>query len=156
MKKKHQQKLVLLSILLFLSFNAPFLLIFNDFKFILGIPIIYIYIFIIWLISIFVSYFIFKLFDEQHRIIFIGNYLFGCTICYRLQRREKKNLFLGGQSLCLCSFFSGLLYGLDLLWQYRSSSYHRFGLSYHLPRAGNCYPFMDIYQHENCTHLQSQ
>ncbi|WP_124642431.1 hypothetical protein [Amniculibacterium aquaticum] len=64
MKIKHQQKLAILSVVLFLLFNAPFLLLFNDHELNLGIPIFYIYIFLIWMISIVVSYSIFKLFDE--------------------------------------------------------------------------------------------
>ena len=64
MKKKHQQKLLVVSGALFLLLNAPFLLLYNRPELNLGIPIIYIYIFMIWMISIFVTYFIFKLFDE--------------------------------------------------------------------------------------------
>ena len=64
MKKKHQQKLIILSVVLFLLFNAPFLLIFNGIHFNFGMPSLYIYIFLIWLVSILVSYSIFHLFDE--------------------------------------------------------------------------------------------
>lgn len=64
MKKRHEQKLVILSVVLFVLFNAPILLIFNKSESFFGLPIIYVYIFGVWLISVIVSFIIFKKFDE--------------------------------------------------------------------------------------------
>ncbi|MCL5129883.1 hypothetical protein M4I23_15800 [Algibacter sp. L4_22] len=60
MKKRHEQKLVVLSIALFLIFNIPFILIFNFEGAIWGIPTLYFSIFSIWLISIIISYIVLK------------------------------------------------------------------------------------------------
>ena len=64
MKKRHKQKLVLLSATLFVLFNAPILLLFNSHQQKFGLPIIYIYIFSVWLASIIASFLVFKKFDE--------------------------------------------------------------------------------------------
>ncbi|ACU07460.1 hypothetical protein FIC_01010 [Flavobacteriaceae bacterium 3519-10] len=64
MKKRHKQKLVILSIILFVMFNAPVLLLFNNVQPVAGLPLIYFYIFIIWLASSVVSFLIFRKFDE--------------------------------------------------------------------------------------------
>lgn len=64
MKKRHKQKLVMLSIVLFVLFNAPVLLLFNSAKELLGLPLIYIYIFSVWLASSVASFFVFRKFDE--------------------------------------------------------------------------------------------
>lgn len=64
MKKRHQQKLVILSIALFILFNAPVLLLFNRSQELVGFPIIYVYLFIVWAASSISSFFIFKKFDE--------------------------------------------------------------------------------------------
>lgn len=55
MKKRHEQKLIVLSITLFFLFNVPFMLIFNVEGAVLGIPVFYFSIFSIWLLSIVVS-----------------------------------------------------------------------------------------------------
>jgi len=55
MKKRHEQKLIVLSFALFLLFNIPFVLIFNFEGAILGVPIFYFSIFSIWLLSIIIS-----------------------------------------------------------------------------------------------------
>nr|WP_298505863.1 hypothetical protein [uncultured Maribacter sp.] len=60
MKKRHIQKLVVLSLGLFFILNIPFLLIFNLNDAILGIPIIYFAIFSIWALSIIISYSVLK------------------------------------------------------------------------------------------------
>jgi hypothetical protein len=60
MKKRHEQKLVVLSITLFLIFNIPFVLVFNLEGAILGIPTFYFSVFSIWLLSIVVSYIVLK------------------------------------------------------------------------------------------------
>ena len=64
MKKKHKQKLVILSIALFVLFNAPVLLLFNKTDNTFGLPMIYIYIFAVWLSSGLLSFLVFKKFDE--------------------------------------------------------------------------------------------
>lgn len=60
MKKRHEQKLIILSIALLLILNIPFLLIFNINGAVFGIPVFYFSVFSIWLISIIISYFILK------------------------------------------------------------------------------------------------
>ncbi|NLP57483.1 hypothetical protein HGB55_04740 [Lutibacter sp. B1] len=64
MKKRHQQKLIVLSLLLLCLFNVPIILLFNSSFNILGFPLIYFYIFFIWIISIIVSYIILKKYYE--------------------------------------------------------------------------------------------
>lgn len=64
MKKRHKQKLVILSITIFVMLNAPVLLLFNHTQAILGLPIIYLYLFMIWLASSIASFLIFWKFDE--------------------------------------------------------------------------------------------
>lgn len=60
MKKRHEQKLVILGISLALLFNAPLVLIFNGTSEVWGIPIFFFSIFSIWLISVVVSYVVLK------------------------------------------------------------------------------------------------
>jgi hypothetical protein len=60
MKKRHEQKLIVLSLGLLLIFNIPFLIIFSFKGAILGFPIFYFSIFSIWLISIIISYMVLK------------------------------------------------------------------------------------------------
>ncbi|HPF95871.1 MAG TPA: hypothetical protein P5264_00830 [Mangrovimonas sp.] len=60
MKKRHEQKLVVLSLALFLVLNIPFILVFNIEGEVLGFPIMYVAIFSFWLISIIISYIILK------------------------------------------------------------------------------------------------
>lgn len=55
MKKRHQQKLIVLSIFLLIALNLPILLLFDSSKVLLGFPIIYIYIFSVWIFSILLS-----------------------------------------------------------------------------------------------------
>ncbi|MBY8962014.1 hypothetical protein KJK34_04540 [Flavobacterium sp. D11R37] len=64
MKKRHQQKLIILSVGLLLAFNMPLLLLFDSSKAILGLPLIYVYIFSVWLLSILVSLFVFMRYYE--------------------------------------------------------------------------------------------
>lgn len=64
MKKRHKQKLVILSITLFVMLNAPVLLLSNHTQEILGLPMIYLYLFMIWLASSIASFLIFWKFDE--------------------------------------------------------------------------------------------
>ena len=60
MKKRHEQKLAVLSLALFLIFNIPFILIFNFQGAIFGIPTLYFSIFSFWLLSIIISYIVLK------------------------------------------------------------------------------------------------
>lgn len=64
MKKRHEQKLILLSFGLFILFSAPMILLFNSEKGLFGFPMIYIYIFGVWMLSIIISFVIFKKYDE--------------------------------------------------------------------------------------------
>ena len=64
MKKRHQQKLVVLSVLLLLAFNLPILLLFDSSKIFLGFPIIYIYIFSICLFSVLISWIVVQRYYE--------------------------------------------------------------------------------------------
>lgn len=56
MKKRHEQKLIVLSIGLLIIFNIPFVLVFNFKGVIFGIPTFYFSIFSIWFVSIIISY----------------------------------------------------------------------------------------------------
>ena len=60
MKKRHEQKLVVLTIILWFLFNIPFIFIFNVNEAIFGIPILYFSIFSIWFVSILISYIVLK------------------------------------------------------------------------------------------------
>ena len=56
MKKRHQQKLIVLSLILLCLFNFPLLLLFNSSTSFLGFPVIYFYIFFVWILDIIISY----------------------------------------------------------------------------------------------------
>lgn len=64
MKKRHQQKLVLLSLTLFVLLNMPFLLLFNSSAQLFGLPAIYVYIFSLWISGFCITFYIIKKFDE--------------------------------------------------------------------------------------------
>jgi len=64
MKKRHQQKLVILSMALLIGLNIPIVLLFDSATSLLGFPIIYIYIFSIWAFSVVLSFIIIKRYDE--------------------------------------------------------------------------------------------
>lgn len=64
MKKRHQQKLVILAIGLLLAFNMPLLLLFDKADNVLGLPVIYIYILSVWLFSVLVSLIIIRKYYE--------------------------------------------------------------------------------------------
>lgn len=64
MKKRHKQKLVILSLALFILLNAPLLLMFNSPAMVAGLPLIYVYIFTVWFLSALVSMLIIRKFDE--------------------------------------------------------------------------------------------
>lgn len=64
MKKRHQQKLVVLSFLLLLVLNLPIVLLFDSADNVLGFPVIYIYIFSIWLFSVLMSWIVVQRYYE--------------------------------------------------------------------------------------------
>lgn len=64
MKKRHEQKLVILSILLLMAFNMPLLLLFDSAGSVCGFPVIYIYFFSAWIFSVLVSLAIIKRYYE--------------------------------------------------------------------------------------------
>lgn len=64
MKKRHQQKLILISIVLFFLWNVPFVTIFDGEAEIFGFPMFYVFIFLSWLVSIVLAYIILKRFYE--------------------------------------------------------------------------------------------
>ena len=64
MKKRHQQKLIVLSVVLLSLFNIPIILLFNSSKTIFSFPVMYFYIFCVWIASIIISYLILKKYYE--------------------------------------------------------------------------------------------
>lgn len=64
MKKRHQQKLVILALSLLLLLNIPFVLIFDGSDAVLGFPSFYLFIFSVWSLSIVFSFIIVKRFHE--------------------------------------------------------------------------------------------
>ncbi|SIS32059.1 hypothetical protein SAMN05421639_10237 [Chryseobacterium shigense] len=64
MKKRHEQKLIILSIGLMMAFSIPISLLFNSEKNVFGYPMILIYLFAVWMISIIISFVIVKKYDE--------------------------------------------------------------------------------------------
>ena len=64
MKKRHQQKLVVLSLLLLLVLNLPIVLLFDSADDVLGFPVIYIYIFSVWLFSVLMSWIVVQRYYE--------------------------------------------------------------------------------------------
>lgn len=64
MNKRHEQKLVILSVFLLLAFNMPLMLIFDSAAEVGGIPVIYVYLFSVWLLSILISYIVIKRYYE--------------------------------------------------------------------------------------------
>ena len=64
MKKHHSQKLVILSLGVFLFLNIPLVLIFNSEGHFYGIPTFYVSIFVIWSFSVGISYIIMNRYYE--------------------------------------------------------------------------------------------
>lgn len=64
MKKRHEQKLILLSVVLLFVLNIPIVLIYNTGESVLGFPKIYFVIFMICLSSVCISYLILSKFYE--------------------------------------------------------------------------------------------
>ena len=64
MKKRHQQKLVIIALGLLVLFNIPFILIFDGSSSVFGFPSFYAFVFITWLLAVLFSYIIIKRFYE--------------------------------------------------------------------------------------------
>jgi ABC-type sugar transport system permease subunit len=64
MKKRHEQKLVILSIGLMIAFSIPISLLFNSEREVFGYPMILIYLFVVWMVSIMISFVIVKKHNE--------------------------------------------------------------------------------------------
>ncbi len=64
MKKRHQQKLLLISLVLFLIWNVPFVSIFDGDYQLFGFPVFYVFVFLSWFFAIVASYIILKRFYE--------------------------------------------------------------------------------------------
>lgn len=64
MKKRHEQKLIILSIGLLIAFSIPVSLLFNSDREFFGYPMILVYIFAVWMVSIIISFVIVKKYDE--------------------------------------------------------------------------------------------
>jgi hypothetical protein len=64
MKKRHEQKLIILSFGLMILFSAPIILLFNSEKAVFGLPMLYVYIFGVGFLSVVASFIIFKKYDE--------------------------------------------------------------------------------------------
>ena len=64
MKKRHQQKLVVLSVLLLLVLNLPIVLLFDSADNVFGFPVNYIYIFSVWLFSVLMSWIVVQRYYE--------------------------------------------------------------------------------------------
>jgi hypothetical protein len=64
MKKRHEQKLIVLSIAMLFAFNIPFVLVFNGEGAIYGFPVFYFSIFSIWLVAVIISGIILKRYYE--------------------------------------------------------------------------------------------
>ncbi len=57
LKKRHEQRMILVAVFAFIALNIPFVLLFNQDKNIAGLPVLWLWIFAVWLFSILVSYF---------------------------------------------------------------------------------------------------
>ncbi|MEN4760676.1 hypothetical protein ABEG63_10115 [Chryseobacterium sp. C39-AII1] len=64
MKKRHEQKLIILSLGLLIAFSIPLSLLFNSDREVFGYPMMLIYIFAVWMVSIIISFVIVKKYDE--------------------------------------------------------------------------------------------
>ncbi|MFD0862209.1 hypothetical protein ACFQ1M_08305 [Sungkyunkwania multivorans] len=60
MKKRHEQKLVVLSLTLLFLLNVPLVMIFDQEASFFGFPSIYFFIFLLWAVAILVSFLILK------------------------------------------------------------------------------------------------
>ncbi|WP_294247149.1 hypothetical protein [uncultured Chryseobacterium sp.] len=63
MKKRHEQKLILLSIGLMVAFSIPVSLLFNSEQEVLGYPLLLVYLFAVWTASIVIAFVIVKRYE---------------------------------------------------------------------------------------------
>lgn len=63
MKKRHEQKLILLSIGLMVTFSIPVSLLFNSEQEVLGYPMLLVYFFALWMASIITAFIIVKKYE---------------------------------------------------------------------------------------------
>ncbi|WP_294207129.1 hypothetical protein [uncultured Chryseobacterium sp.] len=63
MKKRHEQKLILLSIGLMVAFSIPVSLLFNSEQEVLGYPMLLVYFFALWMASIITAFIIVKKYE---------------------------------------------------------------------------------------------
>ncbi|WP_042721707.1 MULTISPECIES: hypothetical protein [Flavobacteriales] len=63
MKKRHEQKLILLSIGMMVAFSIPVSLLFNSEQEVLGYPMLLVYLFAVWMISIIIALVIVKKYE---------------------------------------------------------------------------------------------
>lgn len=64
MKRRHEQKLIILALLLLICFNLPIVLLFDSAQPLAGIPIIYFYFFSVCVFSILISLYIVNRYHE--------------------------------------------------------------------------------------------
>ncbi|MDQ1095757.1 MULTISPECIES: hypothetical protein [Chryseobacterium] len=63
MKKRHEQKLILLSIGLMVAFSIPVSLLFNSEQEVLGYPMLLVYIFALWMAAVIIAFVIVKKYE---------------------------------------------------------------------------------------------
>ena len=145
MKKRHIQKLLVLSLALWALFNIPLVLLVQSTASFLGFPMFYVYLFSIWLGSIIVSFIIINKNNEQFRIL---NYCFdlsGFSFSDCPVGRTQRKFKMDKQSVCVFVISCGILHGLDLLRKYRCCCRVRIELPSDIPRTGYCFSGMDCY-----------
>jgi hypothetical protein len=64
MKRRHEQKFVIMSLVLLFLLNMPLLLLFDFSSSFFGIPVIYVYVFSIWFLASVLSWIILKKYVE--------------------------------------------------------------------------------------------
>jgi len=64
MKKRDEQKLIVISLVLFVLLNVPFISVFDYQGHILGFPVLYFFIFLCWILVVVISYKILSKYDE--------------------------------------------------------------------------------------------
>jgi hypothetical protein len=64
MKKRHKQKLIILSLALWVLFNFPLILLFDGSEQVLGYPILYVYLFSVVCLSVLVSWLVITIYHE--------------------------------------------------------------------------------------------
>ncbi len=64
MKKRHQQKLIVLSVSLMFIWNIPLMMLFDQDIIVWGFPFFYFSIFLSWLLAVGIAYFMIKRYDR--------------------------------------------------------------------------------------------